>query len=72
MSAYQHLISGIESMDELHHIPSLGTLGEEKTWEQVNQEIQAFLQPIRQVATTSDLLASQENLVKFVVTPVWI
>ena len=68
MTAYENLISDIDSMAELHHIPSLSTLGKEKTWEQVNQEIQAFLQPIRQVAATPDLLASQENLVKFVVT----
>ena len=72
MTAYEHLISDIDSMVELHHIHSLGTLGKDKTWEQVNQEIQAFLQPIRQVAATPDLLASQENLVKFVVMPVWI
>ena len=39
MIAYEHLISGIDSMDELHHTPSLGTLGEEKTWEQVDQDI---------------------------------
>ena len=72
MSAYEHLISGIDLMHILHHIPSLGALDEEKTWEQVDQEIQAFLQPIKQAATTSDLVASQENLGKFLVTPVWI
>lgn len=33
MTAYEHLISGIDSMAELHHIPSIGTLGEDKTWE---------------------------------------
>ena len=31
MTAYEHLISDIDSMVELHHIPSLGTEGEEKT-----------------------------------------
>ena len=36
VTSYEHLISGIESMAELHHIPSLGTLGKEKTWEQVD------------------------------------
>lgn len=25
MSSYEHLISGIDSMEETHHIPSLGT-----------------------------------------------
>ena len=30
MTAYKHFISGIDSMAELHHIPSLGTLGKEK------------------------------------------
>lgn len=39
MAAYEHLISGIDSMHTLHHIPSLGALDERKTWEQVNQEI---------------------------------
>ena len=38
----------------------------------MDQEIQAFLQPIKQAATTSNLAASQENLSKFLVTPVWI
>ena len=28
MTTYENLISGIESMARLHHIPSLGTLGE--------------------------------------------
>ena len=32
MAAYENLISGIDSMHELHHIPSLGALSEEKTW----------------------------------------
>ena len=36
MTAYEHLISGIDSVAEPHHIPPLGTLGEDKTWEQVN------------------------------------
>ena len=43
MSSYNHLISGIDSMHTLHHIPSLGALDEEKTWEQVDQDIQSFL-----------------------------
>ena len=72
MSAYEHLISGIDSMDEVHHIPSLGALGEEKTWEEVTKYIQVFLQPIRQAATSQDLSASQENMVQFIVTLVWI
>ena len=36
----------------------------------MDQDIQAFLQPIRQAAATPDLLASQENLVKFIVMPI--
>ena len=72
MSAYEHLISGIDSMAEVHHILSLGALGEEKTWEEVYKDIQAFLQPIRQAATSQYLRASQENMVQFVVTLVWI
>ena len=72
MAAYEHLISGIDSMHILHHSPSLGALDEEKTWEQVDREIQAFLHPIKQAAATFDLAASQENLGKFLVTPVWI
>ena len=72
MSTYEHLISGIDSMHILHHIPSLGALDEDKTWEHVDQEIQAFLQPINQDFSTSNLAASQENLGKFLVTPVWI
>ena len=43
MSAYEHLINNIDSIYILHHIPLLGALDEEKTWEQVVQEIQAFL-----------------------------
>ena len=39
VSAYNHLISGIDSMNALHHIPSLGALNETKDWEQVEQEI---------------------------------
>ena len=35
MSAYHHLINGIDSMNALHHIPSLGALNETKDWEQV-------------------------------------
>ena len=59
MFAYEHLISGIDSMAEVHHIPSLGALGEEKTWEEVAKDIQAFLQPIRKAGTSQDLPASQ-------------
>ena len=72
MTAYEHLISGIDSMAKLHHIPSLGTLFKENTWEQVKQDIQAFLQPVRQVVTTPNLLKSQENLVNFILTPIHI
>ena len=43
MSAYEHLISDIDSMHILHHIPSLGALDEGKTWEQLDQQIQSFL-----------------------------
>ena len=32
MAAYEHLISGIDSMHLLHHITSLGALDEGKTW----------------------------------------
>ena len=32
MSMYGHLISGIESMAVLHHIPPLGPLSEDRTW----------------------------------------
>ena len=39
MTAYKHFISGIDSMVEPHHIPSLGTLGKEKMWEQVDRDI---------------------------------
>ena len=59
MSAYEHLISGIDSMAEVHHNPSLGALGEERTWEEVAQDIQAFLQPIMQAAASQDLPTSQ-------------
>ena len=38
----------------------------------MDQDIQTFLQPIRQAAATPDLPASQENLVIFIVTLVWI
>ena len=58
MSAYEHLISGIDSMHTLHHIPLLGALDEAKTWDQLDQEIQSFLQPIRQAVVTPDLAAS--------------
>ena len=70
MSTYEHLISGIDSMAEVHHIPSLGALGKEKTWEEVVEDIQAFIQPIRQAVSSQDLPASQENLVQFIMTPV--
>ena len=70
MSRYEHLISGIELMAKVDHIPSLGALGEEKTWEEVSKDIQEFLQPIRQATACQDLPASQENLVQFIMTPV--
>ena len=72
MAAYEHLISGIDSMHILHHIPSLGALDEMKTWDQLDQEIQSFLQPIKQAVATPDLAASRENLGQFLVMPVWI
>ena len=56
-------------MHALHHIPSLGALEEEKTWEQVNQDIQAFLQPIKQAAADPEPSASQEHLSQFIATP---
>ena len=59
MPLYDHLISGIDSMHTLHHIPSLGALDKEKTWEQVDQDIQSFLQPIKQVAADPEPSASQ-------------
>ena len=70
MSTYEHLISAIDSMAEVHHIPSLGALGEEKTWEEIAKYIQEFLEPIRKVVASQDLSASQENLVQFIMTPV--
>ena len=72
MSAYEHLISSIDSMAEVHHIPSLGALGKEKTWEEVAKDIQAFLQPIMQADTSQDLPASQENLFQIIMTLVQI
>ena len=66
----EHFISGIDSMAEVHHIPSLGALGEEKTWEEVSNYIQIFLQPIRQAAASQDLSTSRENRVQLIVTPV--
>ena len=72
MSTYEHLLSGIDSMAKVHHIPSLGALGEEITWEGVAQDIQAFLQPIRQAGSSQDLSTSQENIFQFIVTPSWI
>ena len=58
MSSYDHLISGINSMHTLHHIHSVGELDEGKTWEQVDQEIQSFLQPIKQAAAAPEVAAS--------------
>ena len=72
ISAYEHLINGIDSMHTLHQIPSLGALDEGKTWEQLYQEIQSFLRPIKQAAATPDLAASRENLGQFLFMPVWI
>ena len=69
MSSYNHLISGIDSMHTLHHIPSLGALDEEKAWEQVDQDIQSFLQPIKQAAAAPEPAASQEHLSQFIATP---
>ena len=63
MTTYDHLISGIESMAELHHIPPLDPLSEDKTWQQIDQDIKAFMQPIEQAAASRDLQASRENLV---------
>ena len=45
---------------------------EEKAWEQVDQEIQSFLQPIKQAASAPELAASQEHLDQFLTTPVQI
>ena len=72
MSSYDHLISDIDSMHTLHHILSLGALDESKTWEQVDQEIQSFLQPIKQAAAAPEVAASQENLGQLLVAPVQI
>ena len=72
VSAYNHLISGIDSMNALHHIPPLGALDETKHWEQVDQEIQSFLQPLRQAAAALEFEASQENLNRLLVTPIQI
>ena len=47
MTAYEHLISGIKSMAEVHHIPSMVTLTQKKAREEVIQYIQSFLEPIR-------------------------
>ena len=58
MYSYEHLINGIDSMAEIHHIPSLGALDTKKTREEVTQDIQTFLQPMRQAAASQDLLAS--------------
>ena len=70
MSSYRHLSSGMESMAELHQIPPLGPLRKENTWQQTEQDIKAFIQPIEQAAASQDLTASKENLVKFIVTPI--
>ena len=72
MSSYNHLISGIDSMHTLHHIPSLGALDEEKTWEQVDEDIQSFLQPIKQATADPKPSASPEHLSQFISTLAWI
>ena len=59
-------------MAKLHHIPSLGTLDTKKTREEVAQDIQTFLQPMKQATASQDLPISQENLIQFIITPVQI
>lgn len=69
MELYKHLHGPLESLLELHKIPSIGTLGETRTKKEFKQEIQAFLEPIRQDATRDDLEVTKEVITQYVVEP---
>ena len=45
MNSYGHLNSGMESMIAVHQLPPVGPLTEERTWQQIEQDIKGFIQP---------------------------
>lgn len=51
LASYKHLLSGLESLIQVHKVPSIGSLGEVRSQE----EIQAFPSPFKQVVTMEDL-----------------
>ena len=70
LSTYNHLLSGLDSMIEIHHTHTIRTLGATKGREEVLQEIHAFLDPIQQASNLSDLQVNKENITQYIVEPV--
>ena len=60
--ALLHYENSFKNMDFNTKFPCYLPCDEGKTWEQVDQEIQSFLQPIKEATSTPHLAASRENL----------
>jgi len=57
----------LEFVIELHRVPSIGTIGEIRTREEVVHEIQAFLDPFRHASITKNLQVMNETITRYLI-----
>lgn len=65
MASYRKLLGPLESLVELHKIPYVGTLSETRENEEVKQELQAFLEPIKQAIAKDDIGVTKETITQY-------
>jgi len=70
LASYTHLLSGLESVIEVHRVPFIGESREVRKQEEILQEVQEFFDPFRQASNTGDLQVTKENITQYVVEPV--
>jgi len=70
LDSYRQLFNSLESVIQLHGSPSIGEIGQVKNQEEINNEVQAFVETYRQVTCTGDMLVSVENIKRYIVEPV--
>lgn len=67
LASYRQLFSSLESVIQLHGSPSIGEIGQVRNQEEINNEVQAFVETY---ARTGDMPISRENIKRYIVEPV--
>jgi len=70
LASYRQLFSSLESVIQLHGSPSIGEIGQLRNQEEINNEVQAFIETYRQVTHTGDMPISRENIKCYIIEPV--